>query len=57
MLADAAAAGRGIKPVPITESEAEATHKLVGSSFAGWLNALPEFQALEAKEGKIFEFK
>jgi hypothetical protein len=57
LLADAAAAGRGINTVKISEEEAEATGKLIGSLRAGWFNALPEFQALEAREGQKFDFQ
>jgi hypothetical protein len=55
LLADTAAAGRGIKTVQISEVEAETTFNVVGSLRAGWFSGLPEFQALEAREGQKFE--
>lgn len=55
MLAYAAAAGTGTRPIHITEEDAQETYKTVGSIRAGWFSGLPEFHALEAKEGKKFD--
>lgn len=55
LLADAAAAGRGISPVKISPDEAAATVQTNGNLRAGWFQGLPEFEALEAAEGKKFE--
>lgn len=52
LLADAAAAGRGTNTIRISDAEAEATFKHIGRSSAGWFSGLPEFQMLEAREGR-----
>lgn len=57
LLADAAAGGRGGATIKIDKDDAEETYKTVGSMRAGWFSGLPEFVALEAKEGQRFEFK
>ncbi|TFK42648.1 arad-like aldolase/epimerase [Crucibulum laeve] len=55
LLADAAASGRGTTTVKIGPDEALNTRKSNGSMLAGWFQAQPEFQILEAKEGKTFD--
>jgi hypothetical protein len=58
LLADAAAAGKGIQTVKITEAEAENTFNTLGRPvIGGWFAGLPEFQALEARERQKFELK
>jgi len=57
LLADAAAAGRGITPIKISDAKAEATCKMIGQNKVGWFSGLPEFQALEAREEQAFELK
>jgi hypothetical protein len=56
LLADAAAAGRGIETVKISDAEAQATANIMNKGPA-WFGGLPEFQALEAREGQKFELK
>lgn len=51
LLADAAAGAHGRRPIAIPAEEALLTYKGNGSQVAGWFQALPEFQLLEAKEG------
>ena len=46
-MADAAAAGRGIKTVAIDEEDAEYTYKAVGTEMAGWFSALPAFEVMK----------
>jgi len=55
LLADAAAAGRGINTIKVDEEDAAYTYKMVGNHRSGWFSGLPEFQALEAREGQNFE--
>lgn len=47
LMADAAAAGRGIKTVKIDEEDAKFTYKAVGSEMAGWFSALPAFEMMK----------
>lgn len=47
LLADAAAAGRGIKTVKIDDQEAAYTAKAVGSEMAGWFSALGLFEVMK----------
>ncbi|TFK29875.1 class II aldolase/adducin domain-containing protein [Coprinopsis marcescibilis] len=54
LLADAAAANYGRKPIQISEEEAAYTYKVNGSNAAGWLQGLSEFELLEAREGRAF---
>jgi len=54
LMADAAAAGRGARPVKISDEEAAYTTKANGSMRAGWFQGLTEFQYLEAQEGKRY---
>ncbi|KAJ2930810.1 hypothetical protein H1R20_g6290, partial [Candolleomyces eurysporus] len=54
LLADAAAGGRGGRPVRIPNEEALKTSKTNGNMTAGWFQGLPEFQFLEAREGVTF---
>jgi len=51
LLADAAAAGKGIQTIKVTEEDAAYTHKTVGSSFAGWFSAKPEFDLIHKETG------
>jgi len=46
LLADAAASGKGIETVKITEEDAEVTYKAVGSPRAGWFSAKPLFDVI-----------
>lgn len=55
LLVDAAST-RG-PPVLIDPEEAKATSLKVGSSFAGWLNGLIEYELLEAEEGASWKGK
>jgi ribulose-5-phosphate 4-epimerase/fuculose-1-phosphate aldolase len=57
LMADAAAAGRGIDTIKINEEDALRTHDILGKLNSGYFNGLPEFQALEAREGYKFELK
>jgi ribulose-5-phosphate 4-epimerase/fuculose-1-phosphate aldolase len=57
LLADAAAAGRGIDTIKIDQEDAAHTHRVIGNPRAGWFSGLPEFQALEAREGQKFELE
>jgi len=57
LLADAAAAGRGVKTVKIADEDAESTRKLFGGEEFGRFSGLPLFHALEAKEGLSFKFQ
>jgi hypothetical protein len=56
LLADQAAAARGVKPRLIDPVNAADTHKHLGSEMGGWFNALPEFQLLEHEEGRRFQY-
>lgn len=51
LMADAAAAAHGRRPLQIPEADALYTSKANGSMVAGWFQGLTEFQLLEAKEG------
>ncbi|KAH6918649.1 class II aldolase/adducin domain-containing protein [Coprinopsis sp. MPI-PUGE-AT-0042] len=55
LMADAASATHGRPPIQITDEEAAYTKKANGTLIAGWFQALPEFQLLEAREGKSFK--
>jgi hypothetical protein len=57
LLADAAAVGRGGETVKIPPKEAYITYKSNGTPYAGYFGGLPEFQALEAREGVKFGSK
>ncbi|OBZ69213.1 Decarboxylase NovR [Grifola frondosa] len=56
LLADAAAAGRGQMTTRISSEEAAITRNVVGTPYGGWFSGLPQFQALEAQEGVVFQF-
>lgn len=56
LLADAAAGARGGRPIRIPDEEALKTSKMNGNMAAGWFQALPEFQLLEARERVTFAF-
>lgn len=55
-MADAAAARTGRATVKIAPEEARITRQANGSLAAGWFQGLPEFELLEAREGKKFQF-
>jgi len=57
LLADAAAAGKGTETIKIQDDEALDTWKTIGAGRIGWFSGLPEFQALEAREGKKWGYK
>lgn len=46
LLADAAAGGRGEKPVVVGDEEARFTYKTIGTPQAGWFSAKPTFDVL-----------
>ncbi|KAH9484337.1 Meiotically up-regulated gene 14 protein [Psilocybe cubensis] len=54
LLADAAAGGTGRATVKIAPDDALNTYKKNGTLRVGWFQGLPEFQLLEAREGKTF---
>jgi ribulose-5-phosphate 4-epimerase/fuculose-1-phosphate aldolase len=56
MLADQAAAARGLKPRLIDPENAARTQRRLGSDMGGWFNGIPEFQLLEHEEGMRFEY-
>ena len=56
LMADAAAAGTGTKPIKIPPKDAAITHAVVGSMMGGWFSGLPHFQLLESQEGVSFKF-
>ncbi len=49
LMADAAAAGRGIKTVTIDEEDAKFTYEAIGTEMAGWFSAMPAFDVMERK--------
>lgn len=51
LLADAAATGRGIKPIEIDNEDAAFTYKTVGTELAGWFSARPMFTMMEVESG------
>ncbi|OCH85314.1 arad-like aldolase/epimerase [Obba rivulosa] len=55
LLADAAADGTGDKTIKISLEEALYTYKVLGSEFAGKVNATTYYQVLEAREGVDWE--
>ncbi|KAL7283567.1 hypothetical protein ACG7TL_003002 [Trametes sanguinea] len=55
LLADAAAASMGKKPVIINDADAKKSHSVVGTMFGGWFSGQPHFQLLEAAEGVKFD--
>ena len=46
LMAEAAAASRGEKPIVIDDEAAEYTKRTVGSHRAGWFNAKPMFDVI-----------
>ncbi|KAF8959023.1 class II aldolase/adducin domain-containing protein [Flammula alnicola] len=56
LMADAAAARNGRATIKIAPEEALVTYRTNGSLAAGWFQGLPEFELLEAREGKSFQF-
>jgi len=56
MLADTAAAARGIETVKVPPGQAKTTGSKVGSAFAGWFSGLTEFRLLEKEEGVTFKY-
>ncbi|KII83922.1 hypothetical protein PLICRDRAFT_32638 [Plicaturopsis crispa FD-325 SS-3] len=57
LMIEAAAAGNGQRPIPIAPDDAYETYKTMGDINGGWFTGLPEFQALEAREGVRYNFK
>lgn len=55
LMADAAAAGLGRATVKIDPADALNTYRTNGNLRAGWFQGLPEFQLLEAREGKKYD--
>lgn len=51
LLADAAAAGRGVETIKIDDEDAAFTYKAVGTPRAGWFSAKPAFDVMEAECG------
>ena len=56
LMADSAAAARGIPTVKIPDSQAAATGKTVGRTIVGWIAGSMEFKLLEREEGVTFKF-
>jgi len=56
LMAEAAAAGTGTKPIKVDHEDAVCAYKTVGPTLVGWFSALPQFQLLQHKEGKKFKF-
>jgi len=54
LMADAAAAAHGGKPVLIDHEQAADTARIIGSQRAGWYSGTTEFVLLEHKEGVAF---
>jgi len=54
LMADAAAAGRGIETKKIGNEEAKLTHKTVGTAGAGWFSAKPLFDVIMKETGGDF---
>lgn len=50
-MADAAAGGKGIETVKITQEDADVTYKAVGSPRAGWFSAKPLFDVIHKETG------
>jgi len=55
LLADAAAAGRGVQTVKIDVEDAVSTYRTIGSSRAGWFNAQPLFQVIHHETNGEYE--
>ncbi|KAJ6445158.1 meiotically up-regulated 14 protein [Purpureocillium lavendulum] len=56
LLADAAAAGRGGRPIEIDDEDAEFTFKTIGTPQAGWFAGQPPFAVLERQFGsEVFQ--
>lgn len=51
LMAEAAAASRGEKPVAIGAEEAAYTYRTVGSTKAGWFSAKPLFDVIHKETG------
>lgn len=54
LLADAAAAGRGIRTIVVGDEEAKFTYKTTGNGFAGWAQAQPYFDVVHAESGGAY---
>lgn len=52
LMADAAAAGRGVKTVHVNKEDAAFTYKTVGTPMAGWFSAKPEFDMIMHEHGE-----
>lgn len=58
LLADAAAAGNGAKPIPIDDEDAAFTHNQIGSEDSCWFQALPNFEMVDFEAKKnAFPYK
>ena len=51
LMADAAAAGRGIETIKINDEDAAYTYKTIGTPRAGWFSAKPEFDVIMSEYG------
>lgn len=54
LMAEAAAASRGQKPIIVDEEDAVYTHKTVGSPMAGYFSALPMFDVIDKETSKDY---
>lgn len=55
LLADAAATGRGIRPIIVGDDEAKFTYKTTGSGFAGWAQAQPYFDKIHEETNGAYK--
>ncbi|KAH9810881.1 class II aldolase/adducin N-terminal [Melampsora americana] len=55
LLADAAAAGRGIRPIIVGDEEAKFTYQTTGSGFAGWAQAQPYFDKIHEETNGAYK--
>lgn len=51
LMAEAAAASRGEKPITIGDEEAAYTYRTVGNSKGGWFSAQPLFDVIHKETG------
>lgn len=54
LMAEAAAASRGEKPIAIGDEEARYTYRTVGSPMAGWFSAKPLFDVIAKETGEEY---
>ncbi|KAJ8083361.1 hypothetical protein PM082_009233 [Marasmius tenuissimus] len=57
LMADSAAAARGVSTVKIPDNQAAITGKTVGAKKTGWLAGSMEFKMLESEEGVSFKYE